>query len=1141
MKSHFFTGYAHLWLAVLLYVPFSVCAKESGDLSFIENHRQWPEPVQYKAELDGGAVFLTHTGFMYNYYDVKDLERIHEAEHKGGVDVLQEKIHRHAYEVCFVNADTSSAIAAADKRSYYHNYFLDKDSSHWAGHVPLFGQVMYRDLYPGIDAKVYSQGSALKYDFLVAPHKDPSVIRLAYKGVSPRLTAGGDLVIRTSVNTITERAPYAYQVINGEKKQVVCRYRFDLKGNVTFSFPGGYDHTKELVIDPVVVFASYSGGNGNTFGYSATYDHNGNFYAAAHCLGSGWPTTTGAYMTSYPGGIAIGINKFNPSGTALLYSSYYGPASDPEAATVNNKNQLIICCLSSNTTTPVTPGCFSNAYHGGFDFMVARFSEDGSSLLAATFVGGSGYDGYTTVYSGVTNVALGKSIGDIYRAEAATDSAGNIYIASYTQSSDFPVTAGAAQTAFGGMEDACVFKLDSSCSALQYSTFLGGSSVDAAYGLSVNASGEAAVTGGTSSTNFPVTTGVLHPAALGGTDAFVTILNASGTGIQHSTYLGTSSFDHGYKAQYDHSGNVYICGQSIGNYPVSAGAFSMTNGSVFVDKLSPDLSTSLLSTRFGIPAVNTDSMLIPTAFMADDCGNIYFAGFDIWLTPNLPVTANTVQTSSSDFWFCKLTNSMSSLNFASYYGVWGDHTDGGGSHFSKNGILYEAICNHTGFPTTPGAWQVTDLVPFLTDQVSLKIDFQSGGAGGAVTAAIGNTVDSLCKPGTVQFANSSTNATGYEWNFGDGSAIDTSTAPSHFFAQPGIYHVKLHAYNPGLCVTDDTATLDVHVFNIEKPQLHLRDTLVCKPGLVTLSAPVSNLNGQMYFHWEPASAVISGIQNMQTVVVNGNVSNIFTVTVTDSVGNLCKEISSGVIHMNVSDANFYASSDTSVCAGDNAYLYASGGSSYSWSPDENISSLHDAAVTVTPVNTTTYTVTVSNTDGCTSVFPVTVTVKAPVHADAGPDQYIKGAGSAFLQASGGSSYHWYPDINLTADSTAQATAAPPSTTQYFVTVHGDDGCSATDSVMVYVVNTFIPNAFSPNGDGRNDQFSILFTDPNLHLMDINVYNRWGECVFYTNNIYHSWDGSYKGKPAEAGVYYYLIEYAIGERQYREKGDVTLVR
>jgi hypothetical protein len=1064
-------------ISILLFAASLVSvAKSNHPLDFIVNQNQWSSSIKYKANLTGGAVFLTQRGFMYSYYDLKDLERLHTMQHHGKI-VEEEQIHCHAYEVQFIGASENAAITASGKRSYYHNYFPDDDSSHWRGHVPLFNDVTYQNLYAGIDAKVYSKEGAFKYDFIVAPHANASLINMKYDGVSPEINSKGDLIISTSVNKITEQAPYAYQVYGDVQKKVACKYAFDKKGNLIFVFPNGYDHNKALIIDPVVVFASYSGGDGNGWGYSSTYDNDDNLYGLAQCMSSGWPTTTGAFLTTFAGGMSIGINKFNPLGTGLLYSSYIGNGQSPLACIANKDGQLVILGRTSVAGLPTTPGCLDNTFNGMFDLFVARLSADGASMLACTYVGGSGYDGYNNVFGGASNITPSTNVGDQNRGDILTDSSGSIYVTCVTQSSNFPVTSGAFQPVYHGSQDACVFKLDSACSVLQYSTYLGGGNADVGFGLSLKANGNLAITGGTNSTDFPTTPGVIHPTAMGNSDGFVAILNTAGSALTQSTYLGTSDYDHGYKTQFDAFGNVYVCGQTLGNYPISSGAFSMTNGNIFIDKLSPDLSSSLVSTRIGINATDQDSMLIPEAFMADDCGGVYFSGWNERFDANLQTTSNAFQTAPSGFWFCKLGSNMSNLNFASYYGVWGDHTDGGGSHFNKQGVLYEAACNHTVFPTTPGAWALTHASPVFSDLVSMKIDFQAGGGNiGAVTAAIGldaNSKDSMCAPGMVQFVNNSANATAYTWDFGDGSPLDTASNPSHFFAGTGEFTVTLHALNPNSCVIDNIATKPIHVFHVVKPLLEIHDTLICKPGQITLTASASNLDSNMFFRWEPSNLILSGTGNGRSVIVNATNSQTFIVTATDSVGNLCKEFSTDTFQMKVSDASgFNAFGDTTICVGDTVKLEAQGGQFYVWTPFNNIGNNTTSTVFVHPEVTTAYGVSISNQDGCVSSFDLIVKVKAPIDADAGKDQYIKPGESVTLQASGGDSYQWFPDINLSPTNTARTRANPDNTTTYFVVVDAGTGCKAIDSVTVHVVKTFVPSAFSPNGDGLNDQ---LFT------------------------------------------------------------------
>jgi hypothetical protein len=494
-------------LLLLLIIGFTTSAK-GGNLDFIQNKNQFPKQVQYKAFVPGGAVFLKSDGFMFSYYKQQDLERIHDLKHDNK-DVSQEQVNFHAYSVTFSNSNKNTILTQEDKQPYCHNYFIGNNPSHWVGNVPLYKKVTWNNIYDGIDAVVYSREQSLKYDFVVKPGADPSQIALAFEGVKPELMKDGSLRIQTSVNTITEQAPYVYQVIDGKEVTVKCNYTVKPGNKIAFELPDGYQKAYPLIIDPVLVFSTFSGSTAITFGFSATYDLSGNLYAGGECFGTGWPVTTGAFQVIYGNNVDAGINKYSSDGTSLLYSTYYGGSGYdlPNNMMVNANEELVICGSTSSSNLPVSTGCFDNSLNGGSDIYIARFSTSGAVLKAATYLGGSGVDGSNTT-------ALSPNYGDPNRGEVFTAPNGNIYIAGSSTSADFPVTPGAVQTTFGGLQDGVVCKLDSNLSILMYSTFLGGASNDAAFSLVLNSANEIVVCGGTSSANFPTTTGSLYVTAL---------------------------------------------------------------------------------------------------------------------------------------------------------------------------------------------------------------------------------------------------------------------------------------------------------------------------------------------------------------------------------------------------------------------------------------------------------------------------------------------------------------------------------------------------------------------------------------------------------------------------------------------------
>ena len=316
-----------LILSLCTVLPVAVTAASEindsqGNISFIENRGQWEPMIKYKAAVPGGAVFVTDKGLVYNFYSMKDKERFHEHyEHSGSIDTAT--MHYHSYSVTLSGASASFNCSTDDRRSYYHNYFLGNDTSKWKGHVPLFGKMTRKDVYPGIDMALYSHGSALKYDFIVAPGADPSLIALQFEGVQPTIAEDGSLKIPTTVNEVTEAAPYVFQVIDGERKEVKCKYRLD-EGKLTFDLYEGYDKAYPLVIDPAVVFITYSGSTGSNLGHCTTYDDDGNLYGASWPGTAHWPATIGAFQLTIGGSFDAGINKYNAAGTSLVFSTYYG-------------------------------------------------------------------------------------------------------------------------------------------------------------------------------------------------------------------------------------------------------------------------------------------------------------------------------------------------------------------------------------------------------------------------------------------------------------------------------------------------------------------------------------------------------------------------------------------------------------------------------------------------------------------------------------------------------------------------------------------------------------------------------------------------------------------------------------------------
>ncbi|MFN8285544.1 MAG: PKD domain-containing protein [Chitinophagales bacterium] len=822
----------------------------SSALQFTENKGQWNEAFRFKAQIPNGQLLLEKNAFYYFLYSGDDISKIH---HPGGTDVT---IHGHAFREEFVGANPQPTVMAENAFTQYANYYHGKDPKRWASHVKIYAKVRYQNLFNGIDLVLYSkEEQQLKYDFVVAAGADVSKIKIRFNGADDIALSNGSLKIKTSVADVIEQRPYAYQEINGFKVEVKCDFK--LQGNeVSFELPDGYNAQLPLIIDPNVVFSSYTGSTADNWGYTATYDNQENMYIGGYVnaieFGTGlpngiYPTTVGAFQTTWAGGTGgqsgsgngiayscdMGITKFSADGTQLLYSTYIGGSDNetPHSLVVDAQNNLIIYGVSYSSDYPVTANAFDQSNNSNGDIVVTKLNAAGSALMGSTFIGGTSLDGINFDPQEFSIGNLKRNYGDQNRGEVNIDAAGNIYVASCTKSADFPVTAGALQSSNGGNQDGCAFKLNADCSQLLWCTYMGGSNDDACYSLDLGPNGTLYVAGGSMSSNFPTTSGALHTAYMGGTyDGFLALINASGTQLLNSSFIGTGGDDQVYFVKLDANGNVYCVGQTTGNYPVANAAYSNPASGQFIVKLNPALNSVFYSTVFGngngLPNIS------PTAFLVDTCENVYVAGwgnstnsiFSQYGFPannmfNMPLTGDAYQSTTDgiDFYFIVLSKNAQSLLYGSYFGGAGngtntgiEHVDGGTSRFDKRGVIYEAMCAGCGgnslTPTTAGVWAPNNMSSNC-NELGLKMAFNLSGTSVELQAFPRATG---CVPLTVQFQGTISNAQSFTWYFGDGGT-STLQNPQHTYMDTGTYTVMLVGLDSNSCNVSDTAYIDVWV------------------------------------------------------------------------------------------------------------------------------------------------------------------------------------------------------------------------------------------------------------------------------------------------------------------------------------------
>jgi hypothetical protein len=382
-----------------------------GDgIRFTKNEGQWEHPFLYKAQLGNGAMFIEKNAFTYNFYNADDFQF-----HDHHRDEHSEKLRHHAIKMQFVNANANPTLANKNSFSAYTNYYYGKNPKNWKTRVRSYQQIHYNNLYDNIDLALYSLGDKLKYDIIVNPGGNIKDLALLYEGTDElSIDDEGNLRITTSVNEIIEQKPYAYQEIDGEKIEVPCQ--FVLKNNtVSFKLMKSYKKKYPLIIDPTLIFSSFSGSFANNFGMTATYGQDGSLFAGGTAYATGYPTTLGAFDTAFSGTPGAGItdvviSRYDSTGANLTYSTYIGGTQTETVNSIiaNENNELYLFGVTSSLDFPVTPAAYDTSYNGGSyldfsqntgtlfnngtDIYIAKFNSTGTTLLGSTYVGGSGVE-----------------------------------------------------------------------------------------------------------------------------------------------------------------------------------------------------------------------------------------------------------------------------------------------------------------------------------------------------------------------------------------------------------------------------------------------------------------------------------------------------------------------------------------------------------------------------------------------------------------------------------------------------------------------------------------------------------------------------------------------------------------------------
>lgn len=537
-------------------------------------------------------------------------------------------------------AKPDGVFESQDKLPGISNYFIGKDRSKWHRNIPQYGKVQTSDIYPGVDLVYYGNQGKLEYDFVVKPGADPNVIHLKYEGAkASHVNAQGDLELDTNQGTLLFRAPSVYQESEGSKNPVEGHYRLDEGGKLGFEVKD-YDRTKPLVIDPVLDYSTYWGGTSQDESFGIALDTSGDAYITGGTLSADFPTVNplqgglgvGAGGTAYQNAFVVEINS---TGTAMLYSTYLGGSyyDQGEGIAVDSSGDAYVAGYTyspdfpiQNAVQPTFGASGTYTLYTTYNTFVTELNPSGSGLVYSTFWGGSVAD---------------------YGSGIAVDSNGDAYVNGNTSSPDFPMV-NPIQSTLAGTQNAFIYKIGPSGSSVSYSTYLGGNGTDFGAKIALDPLDNAYVVGSTSSSNFPLANP--FQATLNGTqNAFVAEINAAGTALVYSTYLGGNTSETGLGIAADAGGNAYVVGYTISpNFPLQNPIQSnLLNpySNAFITEIATGGSSLVYSTYLGGSGNATYSYGDAAGAVAvDNQGYAYVTGYTA--SPDFPLV-NAIQTTNN--------------------------------------------------------------------------------------------------------------------------------------------------------------------------------------------------------------------------------------------------------------------------------------------------------------------------------------------------------------------------------------------------------------------------------------------------------------------------------------------------------------
>lgn len=676
-------------------------------LSFEANVGQTDSKVQFISRGSGYTLFLTAAEAVLTLHSGARALR---NEKKFGRRFEQERVlkssrHTAVVRMKLVGSNSDARAAGSQQLSGVANYFVGRNAGRWHTGVPLYSSVQFSEVFPAIDLVYYGKQKQLEYDFVVKPGADPETISLGFEGAkNVSVDASGNVAMTTALGVMKLNKPLVYQTHQGQRKAVDGE--FVLRSpNVIGVHVKDYDRTQPLIIDPVLSYSTYLGGSDDDGVYDLAVDPQGNTYVTGWTDSDDFPIQ-GNSITATPSGTYVSfVAEINPTGTALVYSTYLGGTGGDfgDGIALDQNGYVYLTGDTSSTDFPVTS---SNAFQtalgsgAGGNAYVSKLSPDGQTLLYSTYLGGGGFDG-------------GYDI--------AVDANQNAYLDGLTTSGSpqpFPTTANAFQTVLNSPNgNGFVARIDttqSGANSLVYSTYFGGSisipdDWDQACGIAVDSNHNVYLTGMASSSDFPITSTAYETSVNENGSVFLAEINTASygaAGLVYSTILGgTEASGQGSSVALDSAGKAYITGGVSGNFPTTTSGA----GTVLVAKLDTTQSQAASLVYSRLLGGSSDSFSYRVKVDAN--GDAYVSGWT-WST-DFPVTADAVQatlgSSGQDSFVAELSPDASTVLFGTYFGgSGGSDAFAPGLVVDQDGNIYIAGAAPSGdMQTTPGAFQTS--------------------------------------------------------------------------------------------------------------------------------------------------------------------------------------------------------------------------------------------------------------------------------------------------------------------------------------------------------------------------------------------------------------------------------------------------